>query len=159
LFDVAVPVPLLLMVLALKPVLLAKAKALRPVVGTLLVRPAVDCTMPPTLDVTDTEVTVDVMLGISTAASVCVSEPPVAPIVCASRIGEKRIPEVVKVPVTLFENVIDVPEMTVILVPLGNFGCDANMPTARPAADANIGQRVVREAVGRGHRVTDSRET
>src|SRR6202022_3935012 len=99
------------------------------------------------------------MLGISTGASVCVSEPPVAPIVCASRIGEKRIPEVVKVPVTLFENVIDVPEMTVILVPLGNFGCDANMPTARPAADANIGQRVVREAVGRGHRVTDSRET
>src|SRR6202022_3405273 len=78
------------------------------------------------------------MLGISTGASVCVSEPPVAPIVCASRIGEKRIPEAVKVPVTLFENVIDVPEMTVILVPLGNFGCDANMPTARPAADATV---------------------
>ncbi len=48
------------------------------------------------------------------------------------------MPDAVKVPVTLFENVIDVPEITVILVPLGNFGCDANMPTANPAADATV---------------------
>jgi hypothetical protein len=36
------------------------------------------------------------------------------------------------VPVAALDNVNVVPDIAEIVVPLGNFGCDTYMPTARP---------------------------
>ena len=52
--------------------------------------------------------------------------------------GEKRTPEPETAAVAGFDIVIVVPEIAVIVVPNGTFGCEMCMPMDKPAADATV---------------------
>src|ERR1700730_15982973 len=95
----------------------------------------ISATVLTTLSATEARFDEVIPVGICANESICDNAPPVAPMVCASSNGENRAADAVTAALALFESVNVVPEIALIFVPLGTFGCETNMPTKRPAAE------------------------